>query len=278
MPVLVAPTAFQRLVHPDGEVACAQGAAAAGTVYCLSTLSSVRPAEVAAVVPDAALWFQLYWSGDREFTRELLAEAQESGYSALVLTVDLPFAGRRERDLRNAFRLPADLPLPNLSPTVEPPADTVAGVGLVVDETLTWRELEWLSGASALPPVIKGLLTREDAALAVEHGAAAVVVSNHGGRQLDGVPAALDALPEVVEAVGGRAEVLVDGGVRRGTDVVKALALGARAVLVGRAVLWGLATDGEAGARRVLELLRAELELALTLLGCPSPEAVTRAH
>ena len=278
MPVLVAPTAFQRLLHPDGEVACAQGAAAAGTVYCLSTLSSVRPAEVAAVVPDAALWFQLYWSRDREFTRELLAEAQESGYSALVLTVDLPFAGRRERDLRNAFRLPADLPLPNLSPTVEPPADTVAGVGPVVDETLTWRELEWLAGASGLPLVIKGLLTREDAALAVEHGAAAVVVSNHGGRQLDGVPAALDALPEVVEAVAGRAEVLMDGGVRRGTDVLVALALGARAVLVGRAPLYGLAVGGASGVQHVLELIRAETENALALLGCASPAAVTRAH
>jgi isopentenyl diphosphate isomerase/L-lactate dehydrogenase-like FMN-dependent dehydrogenase len=278
MPLLVAPTAFQRLVHPDGEVACAQGAAAAGTVYCLSTLSSVRPAELAAVVPNAALWFQLYWSRDREFTRELLAEAQESGYSALVLTVDLPFAGRRERDLRSAFRLPTDLPLPNLSPALDPPADTGAGLGPVVDHTLTWRELEWLAGASALPLVIKGLLTREDAALAVEHGAAAVVVSNHGGRQLDGVPAALDALPEVVEAVAGRAEVLMDGGVRRGTDVLVALALGAGAVLAGRAPLYGLAVGGAAGVQHVLELLRAELELGLALLGCPSPADVRPDH
>ena len=278
LPVLVAPTAFQRLVHPDGEVACAQGAAAAGTVFCLSTLSSVRPAELAAVVPDAARWFQLYWSRDREFTRQLLAEAQESGYSALALTVDLPFAGRRERDLRAAFRLPADLPLPNLSPALDPPQDTGTGLGPVVDQTLTWRELEWLAGASSLPLVIKGLLTREDAALAVEHGAAAVVVSNHGGRQLDGVPAALDALAEVVEAVAGRAEVLMDGGVRRGTDVLVALALGARAVLVGRAALYGLAVGGAAGVQHVLELLRAEVQLGLALLGCVSPAEVSPDH
>ena len=195
-----------------------------------------------------------------------------------MLTVDLPFAGRRERDLRNAFRLPADLPLPNLSPALDPPQDTGAGLGPVVDETLTWRELEWFADASALPLVIKGLLTREDAALAVEHGAAAVVVSNHGGRQLDGVPAALDALPEVVEAVAGRAEVLMDGGVRRGTDVLVALALGARAVLVGRAPLYGLAVGGASGVQHVLELIRAELQLGLALLGCPSSADVRPDH
>jgi isopentenyl diphosphate isomerase/L-lactate dehydrogenase-like FMN-dependent dehydrogenase len=278
MPVLVAPTAYQRLVHDEGELACARGAAAAGTVYCLSTLASVRPAELAAAVPDAALWFQLYWSRDREFTRDLLAEVRESGYAALVLTVDLPLAGRRERDLRAAFKLPGDLPLPNLSPTLDPPTDSGPGLGPVVDRTLSWRDLEWLAGVTPLPLVIKGLLTREDAALAVEHGAAAVVVSNHGGRQLDGVPAALDALPEVVEAVAGRAVVLMDGGVRRGTDVLVALALGARCVLAGRAPLYGLAVAGAEGVEHVLELLRAELEQGLALLGCPSPADVRPEH
>ncbi|HSL64339.1 MAG TPA: alpha-hydroxy acid oxidase [Gaiellaceae bacterium] len=278
MPVLVAPTAYQRLMHPDGEAATARGAAAAGTVFCHSTLSSLRPAELAHAAPASSRWFQLYWSSDRGFTAALVAEAEENGYTALVLTVDLPVAGRRERDLREAFELPPDLPLPCLSPNLERPADPGAGLGPVVDESLTWRDLEWLTARTRLPLAIKGVLTREDAVLACEHGAAAVVVSNHGGRQLDGVPASLDALPEVVEAVGDRCEVLADGGVRRGTDVLAALALGARAVLVGRPVLYGLGAAGEDGVRAVLELLRAEVASGLALLGCPSPADVTPAH
>jgi isopentenyl diphosphate isomerase/L-lactate dehydrogenase-like FMN-dependent dehydrogenase len=278
MPVLVAPTAYQALAHSDGEEATARGAAAAGTIFCLSTLSSVRPAELAAAVPDAPRWFQLYWSSDREFTRELVAEAVESRYEALVLTVDLPYAGRRERDLRNDFQLPETLRLPNLSPNLERPANPGAGLGPVWDETLTWRDLEWLAGVSPLPLVIKGVLTREDALLACEHGAAAVIVSNHGGRQLDGVPASLDALPEVLDAVAGRAEVLMDGGIRRGTDVLVALALGARAVLVGRASLWALAANGADGVAHVLELLREEIALGLALLGASSPDDVRRDH
>ncbi|MGZ8695568.1 MAG: alpha-hydroxy acid oxidase [Gaiellaceae bacterium] len=278
LPVLVAPTAYQRLMHPDGELATARAAAAAGTVFCHSTLSSVRPADVAAAVPDGRRWFQLYWSKDREFTKALLDEAAESGYSAVVLTVDLPHAGRRERDLRTAFLIPPDLPLPCISVSFDRPVDPGTGLGDVTDRSLTWRDLEWLHATSRLPLVVKGILTREDAELACEHGARGIVVSNHGGRQLDGVPAALDALPEVVEAVDGRAEVLLDGGVRRGGDVLKALALGARATLVGRAPLFGLGAAGEDGVRHVLELLRAEVELGLALLGCPSPDAVARAH
>ena len=276
VPVLVAPTGLARLAHEEGEAAIARAASAVGTVVCLSTLSSLTPAEVAAAAPECGRWFQLYWSRDRAFTSNLVAAAAEAGFGALVLTVDLPAGGRRERDLRTAFEVPHDLPLPNLAEPMR--GELQAAIGQVVDPTITWRDLEWLAALTDLPLVLKGILTAEDAQLACEHGAAGILVSNHGGRQLDGVPAALDALPEVVEAVGGRAEVLVDGGVRRGTDVVKALALGARAVLVGRAVLWGLAADGEAGVRRVLELLRDEVALALTLLGCPSPEAVTRAH
>jgi isopentenyl diphosphate isomerase/L-lactate dehydrogenase-like FMN-dependent dehydrogenase len=278
MPVLVAPTAYQRLMHADGEAATARAAAAVGTVFCHSTLSSLRPAELAAAAPDSSRWFQLYWSSDRGFTADLVAEAEDGGYTALVLTVDLPVAGRRERDLREAFNLPPDLPLPCLSPNLERPADPGAGLGPVVDESLTWRDLEWLTARTTLPLAIKGVLTREDAVLACEHGAAAVVVSNHGGRQLDGVPASLDALPEVVEAVGDRCEVLVDGGVRRGTDVLAGLALGARAVLVGRPVLYGLGAAGEDGVRAVLELLQAEVASALALLGCPTPADVTPAH
>ncbi len=277
LPVLVAPTAFQRLCDPEGELATARAAASAGTVMTLSTLSSVTPAELAAAAPGATKWFQLYWSRDRGFTQGLVEAAVEAGFAALMLTVDLPVAGRRERDVRAAFALPDNLPLPNIPQTLRR-EDFHQALHAVVDDTLTWRDLEWLRSVCPLPLVVKGILTAEDALLAAEHGAAAVVVSNHGGRQLDGVPPALDVVPEVVEAVGERVEVLVDGGIRRGTDVLKALALGARATLVGRAVLYGLAVDGEAGAARVLELLRRELELGLKLLGCTSPAEVTGAH
>ena len=277
LPVLVAPTAFHRLAHPDGELATARAAATAGTVMCLSTLSSTSPAELAAAAPGAPQWFQLYWSRDRGFTQELLAAVAEAEFKAVVLTVDFPVAGRRERDLRTEFALPDDLASPNLPVTLAR-KDFHAALGEIVDTTLTWRDLEWLRSTCALPLVVKGVLTAEDALLAAEHGAAAVVVSNHGGRQLDGVPATLDVLPEVAEAVGERVEVLFDGGVRRGTDVLKALALGARAALSGRAVLWGLAAGGEEGVVHVLALLRKEIEVGLKLLGCAKPEAVTRAH
>ena len=269
-PVLIAPTGFQRLAHPDGEGAAARAAAAAGTVFCLSTRASVTPAELATAAPDCRRWFQLYWSRDREFTRNLLAEVVESGFEAIVLTVDLPVVGTRERDLRERFRLPEDLPAPN-SPGGLGGLTFEDALAEIVDPRLTWRDLEWLRETCPLPLVVKGILTSEDALLAVEHGADAVVVSNHGGRQLDGVPASLEVLPEVVEAVADRIEVLLDGGVRRGIDVLVALALGARAVLVGRPAIWGLAVGGEAGVARVLELLRAEVALGLKLLGCPSP-------
>jgi isopentenyl diphosphate isomerase/L-lactate dehydrogenase-like FMN-dependent dehydrogenase len=277
MPLIVAPTAFQRLADPEGELATARATAAAGTVMCLSTLSSVSPAELAAAAPGAPEWFQLYWSQDRGFTGELVAAAAEAGFRALVLTVDFPVAGHRERDLRAAFALPDDLPLPNL-PVLLERQDFHRELAAIVDPSLTWRDLEWLRSACDLPLVVKGVLTAEDALLAAEHGAAAVVVSNHGGRQLDGVPASLDVLPEVVDAVGERVEVLLDGGIRRGTDVLKALALGARATLAGRAVVWGLAAAGEEGVADVLALLRREIEVGLKLLGCGTPAEVTEAH
>jgi isopentenyl diphosphate isomerase/L-lactate dehydrogenase-like FMN-dependent dehydrogenase len=258
-PALVAPTAFQGLAHPDGERATARGAAAAGTIMCLSTLSTVSLEEVAGAAPEGKRWFQLYWGPDRTKVQDLLERAAAAGYRAIVVTVDLPEVGRRERDLRTGFETPASL------------SD-------VTDNSLTWRDLEWLRAQTALPVLVKGILTGEDAVLATEAGVEGIVVSNHGGRQLDGVAASLDALPEVVEAVGDRAEVLLDGGVRRGTDVVKALALGARAVLVGRAALYGLAVDGAGGVERVLTLLREEVELALALCGCASPAEVARSH
>jgi isopentenyl diphosphate isomerase/L-lactate dehydrogenase-like FMN-dependent dehydrogenase len=278
MPLLVAPTAYQRLAHPDGELGVARACAAAGTVFCHSTLSSVRPAEVAVAVPDATCWFQLYLSKDREFAKALLDEVAASRYQAVVLTVDLPQAGRRERDIRTAFTIPPDLPLPCISLEFDRPVDPGTGLGAVTDKALTWRDLEWLRSVTHLPLVVKGILTAEDAELACDHGASGVVVSNHGGRQLDGVSASLDALTEVVEIVDGRAEVFLDGGIRRGADVLKALALGAQATLAGRAALYALGARGEAGVRHVLELLKAEIELGLSLLGCPEPGAVTRAH
>jgi 4-hydroxymandelate oxidase len=277
LPLLVAPTAFQRLADPDGELATARAAAAAGTIMTLSTLSSVSPGELAAAAPGAPQWFQLYWSRDRGFTKALVESAAEAGNRALVLTVDLPVAGRRERDARAGFALPHDLPQPNLPSTLQR-EDFHVALGTIFDPTITWRDLEWLRSVSPLPLVLKGILTAEDAVLAAEHGAAGVIVSNHGGRQLDGVPATLDVLPEVVDTVGERVEVLFDGGIRRGVDVLKSLALGARAAMSGRAVLWGLAAGGEAGARQVLALLRDELELGLKLLGCTSPTEVMRAH
>jgi isopentenyl diphosphate isomerase/L-lactate dehydrogenase-like FMN-dependent dehydrogenase len=277
MPLLVAPTAFQRLAHPDGERATARAAAAAGTVMCMSTLSSVTPTELAEAAPDGRRWFQLYWSSDREFTRELLASVAEAGFEAVVLTIDFAAAGRRERDLRTAFALPDDLPTPNI-PDALARRDFHLALGRIVDASISWRDLEWLRETCPLPLLLKGILTSEDATLAVEHGVDGIVVSNHGGRQLDGVAASLDVLPEVVDAAGERVEILLDGGVRRGTDALKALALGARAVLAGRAVIWGLAVGGEEGVARVLELLRLEIALGLTHLGCRSPADVTRAH
>lgn len=277
MPILVAPTAFHGIAHRDGELATDRAAAAAGTVMCLSCLASTTPAELAAGAPKGQRWFQLYWSRDRGFTKDLLAAVVEAGFEALVLTVDLPGVGRRERDLRSGFEIPEGYALPSL-PSHLGGRDFHAALSELVDMTLTWADLEWLRSNCSLPLLVKGVLTAEDATLACEHGAAGIVVSNHGGRQLDGVAASLDALPEAAEAVAGRAEVLMDGGVRRGTDVIKALALGAKAVMVGRPVIWGLAVDGEAGVRRVLELLREEVLLALVLLGCRTPDEVTREH
>ena len=279
MPIIVAPVAFQRMAHSDGEEGMARAAAEAGTLMCLSTIATARPSEVAQAAPEGHRWFQLYCFRDRAVTQALMDEAVEFGYEAIVLTVDLPRPGWRERDLRSGFQVPAEITVPSVAAALG--ADVPIGpaeVFALIDPTLTWSDLEQLVSACDLPILVKGVLTAEDAQLALDHGAAGVIVSNHGGRQLDGVAPAAEVLPEVAEVVAGHGLVMVDGGVRRGTDVLVALALGADAVLVGRPALWGLAVDGQSGARRVLEILRNELEFALALAGCPSPAAVSAEH
>jgi isopentenyl diphosphate isomerase/L-lactate dehydrogenase-like FMN-dependent dehydrogenase len=279
MPVLVAPVALQRMAHPDGEPGMARAAAGAGTLMCVSTLATTTAREVAAAAPGAPRWFQLYVLRDRGVTHALVDEAVDCGYQALVLTVDAPRAGRRERDLRTGFAVPPGIDMPGVSAAAGHSVGmTPADFFSLVDTSLTFTDLAALVEAVDLPVIVKGVHTAADARLAIQHGAAGVVVSNHGGRQLDGVPAGIDLLEDVVQEVAGDVEVFVDGGVRRGTDVLVALALGARAVLVGRPLLWGLAHDGEAGARWVLDTLRAELELGLMLLGAASPAQVSRAH
>jgi isopentenyl diphosphate isomerase/L-lactate dehydrogenase-like FMN-dependent dehydrogenase len=279
MPILVAPVAYQRVAHPDGEVGMARAAAAAGTVMSLSTLATALPGEVAAGAPQGRRFFQLYCFSDEGVTRALMDEAISSGFEAILLTVDLPRGGNRERDLRTGFVIPEEIGVPSVTAALRSErAVTVAETFALIDSGLDWSDLERLASACSVPILVKGLVTAEDAALAVEHGAAGVVVSNHGGRQLDRCVATADALPEVVEAVDGRVPVLVDGGIRRGVDVAIALALGADAVLVGRPALWGLAAGGEEGAQRVLEMLRSELELTLALCGCASPGELGEAH
>ena len=274
-PVLVAPMAFHGLCDTDAETATVRGVAGAGTIFVASTMSNHSIETIAQAVAPALCWFQLYIHRDRGITTELVHRAEAAGYGALCLTVDTPMLGNRERDGRNRLRLPDHLELGNFTAAhgamnrVETDGSAVANyVRSEVDPGLVWADLDWLRSITALPIVVKGVLHPEDATLAVAHGAASLVVSNHGGRQLDGVPAPITMLDAIVDRVGGRAEVLLDGGVRRGTDVLKALALGARAVMVGRPVLWGLALGGSEGVRAVLDHLRGELDLAMALAGC----------
>lgn len=279
MPIAVAPTAFHKMAHGDGEPGTARAAGAAGVLFVLSGLSNTAMEEVFAAA-SGPRFFQLYIYKDREVTRDLVARAEAAGAEAIVLTVDTPVWGTREADVRNNFSLPPGLSVENLSPAGK--ADFPAGEGsglanyvaAMLDGGIGWKDLDWLCSITDLPVLVKGVCAGEDGALAVEHGAAAVIVSNHGGRQLDGCPATIDVLPEVVAAVDGRAEVYVDGGVRRGGDVFKALALGARAVLVGRPVLWGLAVAGEAGVAAVLDIIGREFADTMTLCGCDEVSAI----
>ncbi|HEX2088881.1 MAG TPA: alpha-hydroxy acid oxidase [Actinomycetota bacterium] len=276
-PILIAPTALQRLAHPDGELATARAAASVGALMVVSTIASVRLEDIART--GVHRWFQLYIHKDRDLTAELVKRADAAGYAAIVVTVDTPFLGRRMRDERNRFALPPGIGLANLAgvplPT-DPGSSLFRYFASQLDPALTWEDIAWVRSLSPLPVVVKGVLTPEDAVLSVEAGVDALIVSNHGGRQLDGVLASIDALPSVAEAVDGRVEVLMDSGVRRGTDVLKALGLGARAVLVGRPLLWGLATGGEEGVRRVLDSMRDDLALSLALAGRSSVEGIDR--
>jgi len=271
-PILIAPTGFQTLSHPDGELATARAAATINTVMVLSTMSAYTIEEVSAAAAGIK-WFQLYCYRNRSVTQRLVERAEAAGHEAICITVDLPRVGRRERDIRNVFELPDHAEPRNFIGLIEQEADDsrldfADYIASLIDPSLTWEIVEWLPTVTRLPIFLKGIHHPEDARRAVDHGVEGIIVSNHGGRQLDGVPATIDMLPDIVNAVAGKVTVLLDGGIRRGTDVAKALALGADAILIGRPFLWGLAVDGEAGVRRVLDLLREELELAMALLGC----------
>lgn len=281
MPVMIAPTAFHRMAHDEGEVAVARAAGAADTIMILSTLSN---SEVEQVVKASAkpVWFQLYVFKDREITRDLIKRAEAAGCKALVLTVDAPLLGTRERDVRNRFDLPEGITVKNLETVFKEklPKKDDSGIASYVaaylDASLNWKDIEWLRSITKLPLLIKGIACKEDAILSVDHGADGIVVSNHGGRQLDTCRATIDVLPEVADAVHGKIEILIDGGVRRGTDVIKAIALGAKAVLIGRPVIWGLALNGENGVKAVLEIFRKELDLAMALCGCDSVKKISK--
>ncbi|MEX2275884.1 MAG: alpha-hydroxy acid oxidase [Actinomycetota bacterium] len=260
-PVLVAPWAYQSHAHPDGERATARAAARAGTIVVVSTTALGSLEEIASA-SDGPKWWQLYVFADRSVTRDMLARVVSAGYRAICMTVDFPVNGLRHRDTRSGFHMPVGLP----------------GDDLVYEPNLTWDDVAWVREQAKMPLLLKGILTAEDAHLALEAGVDGIVVSNHGGRQLDGVPAPITVLPEIVEAVDGRVPVLVDGGVRRGTDVLRAIALGAQAVLVGRPAVWGLAAAGEDGVVRVLEILRDEFDNALALCGCRSVGDISRSH
>lgn len=270
LPVLLGPTTYQRLAHPDAEIASARAAAAAGTIFVVPTEGHYSVREIAVAAP-GLLWFQLYTFGDRESIARLVWGAEQAGCRALVVTLTAFYEPRRERHLRRPLLLPPEVRLGSLEE-----AGLVASGSLEEPAMLplTWPDITWLRSITRMPIVLKGIMTGDDAALAVEHGVDGIVVSNHGGRQVDGTLATIAALPEIVARVGGRIEILLDGGIRRGTDVLKALALGAKAVLIARPYLWGLAANGEEGVRRVLEMLRDEIDCAMAQLGRPDIKSI----
>ncbi|KAI0217588.1 Hydroxyacid oxidase 1 [Lamellibrachia satsuma] len=276
-PVCIASTAMHRMAHPDGEVATAQGARAMGVAFTLSTIATSSIEEIAEGAADGLHFFQMYIYKERAVTLGLLRRAEKNGYKALILTVDTPLAGKRLADDRNQFSLPPQYSMANFSKTSDTgtrmcESEKRSGLNEYInsffDQSLTWADVRWLKTVTDLPVVVKGVLTAEDAREAIDSGVDGIVVSNHGGRQLDGVPATLDALSEVAAAVGGRCEVYLDGGVRLGTDVLKALALGARAVFIGRPAIYGVAYNGAAGVQEVLQILKSEFDTSMALCGC----------
>src|ERR1700684_1227803 len=268
-PILLAPVAAQRLMHPEGELASARGASAAGATMVLSSFANTSLEDVATVAK-SPLWFQLYAQTDRGFTRELVNRAEAAGYCALCLTVDTATTGARNREARAAVKL---LPIPNFEKFKVPDGDVSLHTGSqdvfkgVLDASMSWKEIDWLLSFAKIPLVLKGVLDPDDAELAVKHGVSGIIVSNHGGRNLDTLPATIDALPQVAEKVAGGMPVFVDGGIRRGTDVLKALALGASAVFIGRPYIYGLGAAGEAGVTQVIRILQREFQMAMALTG-----------
>lgn len=306
LPFLLAPVGYSRLMHPGGEVSAARAAGNAGTAYILSTISGHKLEDVKAA-SNGPVFYQLYLMGGRGASEGAIERARAAGFSALVVTIDTPVSGIRERDYRNGMKelitggvfakipyLPQILsrpgwlmqflldgglqPLPNVVIPGKGPMTLTDVSAALAESAVTWADFKWIRDLWKGPIVVKGVMTADDALLSIDHGAAAISVSNHGGRQLDGVPASLRVLPEVVRAVNGQVEVLMDGGIRRGTDIVKALCLGAKAVLCGRAYAYGLAAAGEAGVNRAIEILRTDLERTLKLLGCPSVSALDRSY
>ncbi|XP_059641482.1 peroxisomal (S)-2-hydroxyacid oxidase GLO4-like isoform X1 [Cornus florida] len=279
-PIMIAPTSMHKLAHPEGEVATAKAAASCNTIMALSFSSTCTVEEVAASC-NAVRFFQLYVCKRRDMSALLVQKAEQNGFKAIILTVDNPRLGRREADVKNKMVRPQLRNFEGLLSTEvvsDKGSNFAAYTAQNFDDSLCWKEIGWLRSITSLPILIKGVLTREDAIKALEVGVAGIIVSNHGGRQLDFAPASITALEEVIHAVGGKVPVLFDGGVRRGTDIFKALALGAQAVLVGRPVLYGLAAMGEHGVRRVIEMLKDELELTMALSGCPTLKDITRNH
>lgn len=279
-PVIIAPTAFHRLASPEGELATARAASRTATPYVSSMLATV-PIEDVTRVCEAPVWFQLYVFRDRAVTQDIVRRAEEAGCRALVLTVDAQIWGKREADIRNGFQLPTGTKMENVLARGQSFPENAQGSGLAAyvhslfDPGLTWRDVEWLCSITSLPVMVKGIVRGDDGAMAVQHGAAGVIVSNHGGRQLDTSPATIEALEDVVRGVNGGADVMIDGGIRRGTDVIKALALGAKAVGIGRPILWGLAVGAEEGVVQVLDLLLDEVDNALGLCGAASVAELT---
>ncbi|NWX59103.1 HAOX2 oxidase, partial [Promerops cafer] len=275
-PVGIAPTGFHQLAWPDGEKSTARAARAMNTCYIASTYSTCTLEEISAAAPGGLRWFQLYIHRNRAASQQLVLRAEALGFQGLVLTADLPYTGKRRDDVRNGFRLPPHMKVKNLEGAFEVCKMSPSFHSLhwqyglppnSLDPSVTWNDIYWLQSLTRLPIIIKGILTREDAELAVRHGVQGIIVSNHGGRQLDEGPAAIDALVEVVEAVQGRVEVYVDGGIRKGSDVLKALALGAKCVFIGRPAIWGLAYKGEEGLQDVLRILQDEFRLSMALAG-----------